>query len=180
VYNEPLKVYQSVCGAKLGSIVEHKRQLRVVPASAARATALKPPSSATAPANFNDTGGKGISTMSEITIYHNPRCSKSRQALQLLEEQGIQPNIVLYLENPPSKRQLQDLLKKLGIGARALLRTGEDEYKQQNLADTTLGEAALIDAMVEHPKLIERPIVVRGAHAAIGRPPENILKLLAR
>jgi len=118
--------------------------------------------------------------MSDITIYHNPRCSKSRQTLQLLEEHGIAPNIVLYLENPPSKKQLQDLLKKLGIGARALLRTGEDEYKQHNLADTTLSETALIDAMATYPKLIERPIVVRGMRATIGRPPENVLELLAR
>jgi arsenate reductase len=116
--------------------------------------------------------------MSEITIYHNPRCSKSRQTLQLLEAHGVTPNIVLYLENPLSKKQLQDLLKKLGIDARALLRKGEDEYKQLNLAAANLSEAALLDAMVAHPKLIERPIVVRGARAVLGRPPENVLELL--
>jgi arsenate reductase len=117
--------------------------------------------------------------MSDITIYHNPRCSKSRQSLQLLEAHGVEPNVVLYLENPPSKKQLQDLLKKLGIGARALLRSGEDEYKQQNLANPALSENALIAAMHACPKLIERPIVVRGARAVIGRPPEKVLKLLA-
>jgi arsenate reductase (glutaredoxin) len=123
--------------------------------------------------------GKGIATMSEITIYHNPRCSKSRQSLQLIEERGLQPTIVLYLENPPSKKQLQELLKKLGIGARALLRSGEPEYKQRNLGDAGLSDAALIDAMVACPQLIERPIVVRGTRAVIGRPPENVLELLA-
>lgn len=117
--------------------------------------------------------------MSDIAIYHNPRCSKSRQTLQLLEERGIHPEIILYLENPPTAKQLQELLKKLGIGARALLRTGEAEYALRKLADPALSDAALIDAMVECPKLIERPIVVRGARAAIGRPPENILGLLA-
>jgi arsenate reductase (glutaredoxin) len=125
-------------------------------------------------------GGKGIATMSDIIIYHNPRCSKSRQSLQLLEERGVKPDIVLYLENPPSKKQLQELLKKLGIGARALLRGGEQEYKQRNLADASLSDAALIDAMVACPQLIERPIVVRGARAVIGRPPENVLELLDR
>lgn len=118
--------------------------------------------------------------MSDITIYHNPRCSKSRQSLQLLEEHGIEPTVVLYLDNPPSARQLRELLKKLGIGARALLRTGEDEYKQLKLGDSNLSDAALIDAMHNCPKLIERPIVVRGARAVIGRPPEKVLELLER
>lgn len=117
--------------------------------------------------------------MSEITIYHNPRCSKSRQSLQLLEAHGIEPTVILYLDNPPSKTQLQNLLKKLGIGARALLRTGEDEYKQQHLADPSLSDAALIAAMHACPQLIERPIVVRGARAVLGRPPEKVLELLA-
>jgi arsenate reductase (glutaredoxin) len=116
--------------------------------------------------------------MSEFTLYHNPRCSKSRQSLQLLEAHGIQPRIVLYLENPPSKAQLQGLLNKLGIGARALLRSGEAEYKEQHLADPQLSDAALIEAMCACPKLIERPIAVRGDRAVIGRPPENVLELL--
>jgi arsenate reductase len=117
-------------------------------------------------------------SVSDISIYHNPRCSKSRQALQLLEERGIHPAIVLYLEHPPTKSQLQALLKKLGIGPRALLRRGEPEYAERNLSDPGLSDAALIDAMIACPKLIERPIVVRGARAVIGRPPENVLGLL--
>jgi arsenate reductase len=117
-------------------------------------------------------------SVSDISIYHNPRCSKSRQTLQLLEERGIQPNIVLYLEHPPTKAQLQALLKKLGIGPRALLRSGEPEYAERNLADPNLSDAALIESMVACPKLIERPVVVRGERAVIGRPPENVLGLL--
>lgn len=113
-----------------------------------------------------------------ITIYHNPRCSKSRQTLTLLEENGIQPQVVLYLETPPSAKTLKQLLKKLGIGARDLLRKGEDEYKANGLDNPKLSEAQVIDAMVKHPKLIERPIVVKGDKAVLGRPPENVLQLL--
>lgn len=116
--------------------------------------------------------------MSDITIYHNPRCSKSRQTLQLLEEKGIEPNIVLYLETPPSATELKAILKKLGITARELLRKGEDAYKENNLSDTTLTESALIEAMIKFPKLIERPIVIKGDQAVLGRPPENVLKLV--
>lgn len=116
--------------------------------------------------------------MSEFTIYHNPRCSKSRQTLQLLEENGITPDIVLYLETPPGAGQIRGLLKKLGIGARDLLRKGEDEYRDNNLKDPGLSEEQLIAAMVEHPKLIERPIVVRGDKAVLGRPPENVFELM--
>lgn len=116
--------------------------------------------------------------MSEFTVYHNPRCSKSRQTLQLLQEHGVEPDIVLYLEQPLNKKQLRDLLRKLGIEARALLRRGEDEYRQNGLDDATLGEDALLDAMVAHPKLMERPVVVRGERAVLGRPPENALSLL--
>lgn len=112
------------------------------------------------------------------TIYHNPRCSKSRQTLQLLEEKGITPEIVLYLETPPDAKTLQALLKKLGITARQLLRKGEDEYRQNNLSDSSLSDQQLIDAMVKFPKLIERPIVVKGNKAALGRPPENVLDIL--
>jgi arsenate reductase len=116
--------------------------------------------------------------MSEFTIYHNPRCSKSRQTLQLLEQRGIAPEIVLYLEQPPAKKLLKQLLSKLGLAARDLLRKSEDEYRQLNLADPALSEAALIDAMHAHPKLIERPIVVRGDRAVLGRPPENVFELI--
>lgn len=116
--------------------------------------------------------------MSKTTIYHNPRCSKSRQTLQLLEDNGVSPEIVLYLETPPSASALKDLLKKLGISARDLLRKGEDAYKENNLKDDSLSESQLIAAMVEHPKLIERPIVVKGSKAVLGRPPENVLQLI--
>jgi arsenate reductase len=113
-----------------------------------------------------------------VTIYHNPRCSKSRQTLALLEENGVKPEVVLYLETPPNADTLRGLLSKLGITARQLLRTGEDAYKENNLSDASLSEDALIQAMVDHPKLIERPIVVKGAKAVIGRPPENVLELI--
>ncbi|MFY1667136.1 arsenate reductase (glutaredoxin) [Pseudomonas sp. Pseu.R1] len=116
--------------------------------------------------------------MTDLTLYHNPRCSKSRGALELLEARGLAPTIVRYLETPPTAAQLRDLLGKLGIGARALLRTGEDEYKALNLADTSLSDDALIDAMAAHPKLIERPILIAGDKAVIGRPPEKVLEIL--
>ena len=113
-----------------------------------------------------------------ITLYHNPRCSKSRAALALLQENGIEPDIVLYLDNPPSERELKSVLKKLGLGARDLLRRGEEEYRELGLADTGLSDATLVSAMSAHPRLIERPIAIRGDHAVIGRPPENVLELL--
>ncbi|WP_300657335.1 arsenate reductase (glutaredoxin) [Pseudomonas sp.] len=116
--------------------------------------------------------------MTDLTLYHNPRCSKSRGALQLLEERGLKPTIVRYLETPPNAAQLSDLLGKLGIGARQLLRSGEDEYRTLNLADPGLSEAQLIEAMVAHPKLIERPILIVGGKAVIGRPPEKVLEIL--
>lgn len=117
--------------------------------------------------------------MTDLTLYHNPRCSKSRGALELLEARSLTPNILRYLETPPTAAELQSLLSKLGIGARQLLRTGEDEYKALNLADSSLSEAQLIAAMVAHPKLIERPILIAGDKAVIGRPPEKVLELLA-
>lgn len=117
--------------------------------------------------------------MTDLTLYHNPRCSKSRGALELLEARGLQPTVVRYLETPPTAEQLAGILGKLGIDARALLRTGEDEYKALGLADASLDEAQLIDAMVSHPKLIERPILVAGDKAVVGRPPEKVLELLA-
>ncbi|MBX8475747.1 arsenate reductase (glutaredoxin) [Pseudomonas capsici] len=116
--------------------------------------------------------------MTDLKLYHNPRCSKSRGALELLQARGLTPDIVLYLETPPDAAQLRDLLAKLGIGPRQLLRSGEDDYKALNLADPSLSDEQLIAAMVSHPKLIERPILVAGDKAVIGRPPENILELL--
>ncbi len=116
--------------------------------------------------------------MSEFIIYHNPRCSKSRQTLQLLQEKGIEPEIRLYLQQAPDAGELLDLLAKLGIGARELLRRGESAYREQELADPKLDDDALVAAMVQTPKLIERPIVVRGDRAVLGRPPENVLDLI--
>ncbi|MEG0862004.1 MAG: arsenate reductase (glutaredoxin) [Pseudomonas sp.] len=116
--------------------------------------------------------------MTDLTLYHNPRCSKSRGALELLEARGLAPTVVRYLETPPDAATLKALLGKLGIDARQLLRSGEDEYKDLNLADPALSEAQLIDAMVKHPKLIERPILIAGDKAVIGRPPEKVLEIL--
>lgn len=113
-----------------------------------------------------------------VTIYHNPRCSKSRQTLALLEENGVEPEVVLYLETPPSASDLKELLSKLGISARDLLRKGEDAYKENGLSDKSLSEEVLIQAMTQFPKLIERPIVVKGSKAVLGRPPENVLELI--
>ena len=116
--------------------------------------------------------------MTELTLYHNPRCSKSRGALELLEARGLTPEVVRYLETPPDAATLKALLGKLGIGARQLLRSGEDEYKTLGLADPALSDDQLIDAMARHPKLIERPILVAGNKAVIGRPPEKVLEIL--
>lgn len=115
--------------------------------------------------------------MSDYTIYHNPRCSKSRNTLALLEENGIAPRVVLYLETPPDAAQIRDLLKKLGIGAGELLRRGEAHYKDSGLSAES-SEQDIIDAMARYPKLIERPIVVKGRRAVLGRPPENVLALI--
>ncbi|MCR6651065.1 MAG: arsenate reductase (glutaredoxin) [Cellvibrionaceae bacterium] len=114
----------------------------------------------------------------KITIYHNPRCSKSRETLSLLQSRGIAPEIVLYLQDPPDAATLKTLLKALGIKPRELLRTKEDEYKSLGLADGALSDAELIRIMSAHPKLIERPIVVKGKQAVLGRPPEAVLQLL--
>jgi len=116
--------------------------------------------------------------MTAMTLYHNPRCSKSRSALQLLEDRGLTPTIVRYLETPLSSAQLQELLNKLGISARQLLRTGEDEYTALELSNPQLTDAQLISAMASQPKLMERPILVVGDRAVVGRPPESILEIL--
>lgn len=116
--------------------------------------------------------------MSDVTIYHNPRCSKSRQTLALLTQQKVEPNIVKYLETPPSEETLRDILKKLGMKPRELMRKGEKEYKELGLDDASLTDDQLIRAMVEHPRLIERPIVLKDDKAALGRPPEQVLDIL--
>ena len=113
-----------------------------------------------------------------VTIYHNPRCSKSRATLQLLQDQGVKPNIVEYLKTPPSAQQLDDILKKLGMEPRDLMRKGESEYQQADLDNQNHDRSALIQAMVENPKIIERPIVLANGKAAVGRPPENVLTIL--
>ncbi len=115
--------------------------------------------------------------MANVTIWHNPRCSKSRNAVTLLEEKGIEAEVVKYLDTPPTKDELVAVLKMLGLSARELMRTKEDIYKELNLKEET-DEDKLIDAMVENPKLIERPIVIKDGKAAIGRPIENIIDLL--
>ena len=114
---------------------------------------------------------------SDYTIYHNPRCSKSRNTLALLESNGIEPEIVLYLETPLDARQIKGLLGKLGMSAAGLVRRGEDDYKASGLGRDS-GEAEIIAAMAACPKLLERPIVVRGDRAVLGRPPENVLELI--
>mgnify|MGYP003577726476 FL=1 len=116
--------------------------------------------------------------MTDLTLYHNPRCSKSRGALELLEARGLSPSIVRYLETPPDAATLKALLGKLGIAPRQLLRTGEDEYKTLELANPALSDHQLIEAMAQHPKLIERPILVVGDQAVIGRPPQKVLEIL--
>ncbi|MBJ3815105.1 arsenate reductase (glutaredoxin) [Shimwellia pseudoproteus] len=116
---------------------------------------------------------------SAVTIYHNPRCSKSRETLALLQQHGVTPEVVLYLETPPDKTTLKALLKMLGMhSARELMRHKEDLYRELQLADAALSEEQLLDAMVAHPKLIERPIVVHHGKARIGRPPEQVLEIL--
>lgn len=113
-----------------------------------------------------------------IRIFHNPRCSKSRATLALLQERGLDPEIKLYLENPPDADELVSILGKLNLTARQLMRKGEAEYRELGLADESLGEADLIAAMVSHPRLIERPIVLANSKAAIGRPPESVLDIV--
>jgi arsenate reductase len=116
--------------------------------------------------------------MSDVTIYHNPRCSKSRTTLALLEENGVSPDVVLYLETPPSEQDISGLLAKLGMTAGQLVRSAEDAYKECGLHKDS-SDVQVLAAMAEHPKLIERPIVVMGDKAVLGRPPENVLALIS-
>ena len=113
-----------------------------------------------------------------VTIYHNPRCSKSRQTLRLLREQGIEPEIVEYLKTPPSADQIEAVLARLGIEPRTLMRTKEAAYREAGMGDERLSRRQLIDLMIAHPIVIERPIVVNGARAALGRPPESVFAIL--
>lgn len=116
--------------------------------------------------------------MSNFTIYHNPRCSKSRQTLELLREKGIEPNIVLYLEESLSVKTITKLLGLLKMKPRQLLRSSEEEFKELGLKDKSISDERLIKFMSDHPKLIERPIVVNNEEAVLGRPPENIIELI--
>lgn len=113
-----------------------------------------------------------------VKIYHNPRCGKSRQTLQLLQERGIEPEIIEYLKTPPSIKELVDILQKLGMEPRDLMRKKEAEYKANGLDNQALDRQTLINGMVKHPILIERPIVLANDKAAIGRPPEAVLSIL--
>lgn len=113
-----------------------------------------------------------------VEIYHNPRCSKSRTTLALLEENNVTPEIRLYLENPPTAAELSQVVAQLGLTPRQLLRKGEAEYKDNNLADESLTDEQIIALMVKFPKLIERPIVITNGQARIGRPPESVLEIL--
>ncbi|MGI9280386.1 MAG: arsenate reductase (glutaredoxin) [Endozoicomonas sp.] len=112
-----------------------------------------------------------------VTIYHNPRCSKSRQTLALIEEKGLSPDVVLYLDTPPSKETLRDILKQLGKSPEELMRKGEQEYKD-HIKGQELSEQQQIETMVAYPKMIERPIVVCNGQARVGRPPESVLEIL--
>ncbi len=116
--------------------------------------------------------------MEPVTLYHNPRCSKSRAVLALLEENDIEPEIVQYIDNPPDVSQLKDLLKKLDMNLRDILRRNEPDYDELGLDDTTLNEEIVFDLVSKHPKLIQRPIIVQGDRAIIGRPPENVLSFI--
>ena len=113
-----------------------------------------------------------------LSIYHNPRCQKSREALKLLRERGVEPRVVEYLKTPPDAATLDALLQRLGLEPRALMRRKEKEYKALGLDDPDLDRARLVAALVEHPRLLERPIVDSGERAVLGRPPERVLELL--
>ena len=114
----------------------------------------------------------------EVIIYHNPKCSKSRKALEIIKSKNFEPTIILYLVNKLSKAEVKKLLSKLGLSIRDILRTGEDEYKNNNLKNENLTDDKLIDFLIKFPKLLQRPIVVKDNKAVVGRPTENILNLL--
>ncbi|VAW76770.1 Uncharacterized protein YfgD, not an arsenate reductase [hydrothermal vent metagenome] len=116
--------------------------------------------------------------MSDVTIYHNPRCSKSRQTLELLEQNGVDADVVEYLETPPDTDQLEHILKLLKLEPHELIRTNESEYREQGMDNPDLSRQQLIALMVKHPKVIQRPIVIKDGKAAIGRPPETVLEIL--
>ena len=113
-----------------------------------------------------------------VKIYHNPRCSKSRQTLQVLKEHDVEPEVIEYLKTPPDKSTIKQILQQLGLSPRELMRQKEAEYKENQLDDPNLTNDQLIEAMLKHPKLIERPIVITDKGVALGRPPEKVLEVL--
>ena len=113
----------------------------------------------------------------EIVIWHNPRCSKSREALKLLEAEGVEPEVFRYLDEKPSSEQIKEVLKMMGVGPRDIMRTKEAAYRELGLKDVDDDEK-LIEAMAENPKLIERPIVIKDGRAVLGRPPEKVIELI--
>jgi arsenate reductase len=118
------------------------------------------------------------SSEDKVRIYHNPRCSKSRATLELLRERGIEPDVIEYLETPPNREELERILDLLGLEPRDLMRRNEEEYRNAGLDDPGLSRETLIQAMIQRPKLIQRPIVLAHGKAAIGRPPERVLEIL--
>lgn len=127
---------------------------------------------------FNIKGHNMGPKNSHVSIFHNPRCSKSRQTLQLIKDRGFEPMVIQYLKTPPDKHALNDILKLLNMEPRDLMRSKEKVYKELGLADPSLTRDELIEAMIQHPILIERPIVITNENAALGRPPEQVLKIL--
>jgi arsenate reductase (glutaredoxin) len=113
----------------------------------------------------------------QVTIYHNPKCTKSRETLALLESRGIEPTVIEYLQTPPTKTELDRILKLLNLEPRALMRQQEPEYRELKLDNPALTREQLLDAMILHPRLIERPIVLANGKAAVGRPPANVLAI---
>ena len=116
--------------------------------------------------------------MSNVKIYHNPRCSKSRQALQIIKDHGVEPKVIEYLKQPLSKDELENIAKSLGVRPKEFVRKSEAQFKDNNLADQLEKDDGLIEAMSKFPKIMERPIVISDMGAVIGRPPENVLKVL--
>ena len=116
--------------------------------------------------------------MKVITIYHNPRCSKSRQTLQLLRDNGVEPKIIEYLKRPLQKSELKNIAEMLGLRPKDFIRKNEKDFKENNLIEFIDNDEKIVKAMVSYPKIIERPIVTKGPIAVIGRPPENALKVL--
>ena len=121
---------------------------------------------------------RSIEIAMTVKIYHNPQCSKSRQTLQILQGEGVEAEVIEYLKQPPSRSELIEILQALGLKPRELMRQGEAEYKQAGLDDPSLSDDQLIQAMLDHPRLIQRPIVVKDGQVIIGRPPERVLDIL--